>query len=172
MLGREQLKVVRPLGKGESRGATNAGGRLGGGGEGDCLHEFPSGRPASALCPMRSVRGGTRFTFPHHFTVTFGRQAGSHAGALSPDLEDLFGSSLPPRSSSSVAGLRTDGSVHPAAPLGAADTPSPARRLCVSAPSPAAPIGMNGIRRHLPSARGPFGARRPREPTPSPSSHL
>lgn len=69
-------------------------------GEGARLHEFPSGRPASSLCPMRSVRGGTRLTFPHHFTVTFGRQAGSHARALSPEFVNLFGISLLPRSSS------------------------------------------------------------------------
>lgn len=72
----------------------------GAGGEGARLHEFPSGRPASSLCPMRSVRGGTRLTSPHHFTVTFDRQAGSHAGALSPEFVNLFGISLLPRSSS------------------------------------------------------------------------
>lgn len=159
-------------GRAKEPARANEGGRQGGGGEGDCLHEFPSGRPASALCPMRSVRGGTRLTFPHHFTVTFGRQAGSHAGALSPELVDLFGISLPPRSSSAVAGLRTDGSVHLAAALGAADTQSPPLPPRVRAPSPAVPIGMNGSRRRLPSAWGPFDARRPREPTPSPSSHL
>ena len=110
---------MRPLGSGreprsERARAPVGGGWGGGGGVGARLHEFPSGRPASALCPMRSVRGGTRLTFPHHFTVTFGRQAGLHAGALSPELVDLFGISLLPRSSSAVAGSCTDGSVHPA----------------------------------------------------------
>lgn len=167
-------KLCAHLVGGRAKEAVRAreGGRQGGGGEGDSLHEFPSGRPASALCPMRSVRGGTRLTFPHHFTVTFGRQAGSHAEALSPELVDLFGTSLPPRSCSAVAGVRTDGSFHPAAAIGAADTQSPERPPRVSAPSPADPRGMNGIRRRLPSARGPFGARRPREPTSRPSSHL
>lgn len=115
VLGSQERKVGRPLGAGKSERARDSrGGRQGGGGEGDCLHEFPSGRPASALCPMRSVRGGTRLTFPHHFTVTFGRQAGSHAGALSPELVDLFGISLPLRISA-VAGLCTDGPAHPPA---------------------------------------------------------
>lgn len=85
------------------RARESAGARQGGGGVGDCLHEFPSGRPASELCPMRSVRGGTRLTFPHHFTVTFGRQAGSHAGALGPELVDGFRISLHLRSSSAAA---------------------------------------------------------------------
>ncbi|VCW98842.1 unnamed protein product, partial [Gulo gulo] len=38
--------------------------------------------------------------------------AGSHAGALSPQLVDLFGISLLPRISSAVAGLCTDGPAH------------------------------------------------------------
>lgn len=41
----------------------------------NCLHEFPSARPASEISPIRAVRGGSQLTFPHHFTVTFGRQA-------------------------------------------------------------------------------------------------
>lgn len=51
---------------------------------------------------MRSVRGGTRLTFPHHFTVTFGRQAGSQAGALGPELVEGIGISLSPLSSATV----------------------------------------------------------------------
>lgn len=121
MLASDQRKVVRTLGRRKGSGyqaRESAGARQGGGGVGDCLHEFPSGRPASELCPMRSVRGGTRLTFPHHFTVTFGRQAGSHAGALGPELVDGFRISLPLRSSSAAA-LGIDQSVNtPAVLLG------------------------------------------------------
>lgn len=174
VLGSQERKVGRPLGAGKSERASDSrGGRQGGGGEGDCLHEFPSGRPASALCPMRSVRGGTRLTFPHHFTVTFGRQAGSHAGSLSPEFVDLFGISLLPRVPSAGAGLGTDGPAHPPArcTLGCGH-PDSARPPRVSTASPAAPRGMNGIRRRLPCAREPLGARRPREPTQSPCSRV
>lgn len=110
----EKLGAHLERGRASERATAEGEGREGAG-RGDCLHEFPSGRPASALCPMRSVRGGTRLTFPHHFTVTFGRQAGSHAGVLSPELVDLFGISLPPQISSAVAGLCTDGPAHPPA---------------------------------------------------------
>lgn len=119
MLASDQRKVVRTLGRRKGSGnqaRESAGARQGGGGVGDCLHEFPSGRPASELCPMRSVRGGTRLTFPHHFTVTFGRQAGSQAGALGPELVDGFGISLPPLSSATVT-LSIDLSVNTGAVL-------------------------------------------------------
>lgn len=109
VLASDQRKVVRTLGRRKGSGnqaRESAGARQGGGGVGDCLHEFPSGRPASELCPMRSVRGGTRLTFPHHFTVTFGRQAGSQAGALGPVLVDGFGMSpLPPSSATVTLGI-------------------------------------------------------------------
>ncbi|MEJ1276159.1 hypothetical protein NN561_007063 [Cricetulus griseus] len=73
---------------------------------------------------MRSVRGGTRLTFPHHFTVTFGRQAGSHAGALGPELVDGFRISLPPRSSAAAA-LGIDQSVNTPAVLLGCGHPEP-----------------------------------------------
>lgn len=74
------------------------GGKAGSGGRGKtttpkCLHEFPSARPASEISPIRAVRGGSRLTFPHRFTVTFGRQAGTVARSA-PELADLFGISL------------------------------------------------------------------------------
>lgn len=169
----EKLSAHLEGGRGAESGRAGASRKARVGGEGGCLHAFPSGRPASALCPMRSVRGGTRFTFPHHFTVTFGRQAGSHAGALSSELADLFGISLPPRSPTAVsAGLCIDGSFNSPAALWAADTQSPALPPHVSAPGSASPRGMNAIRRRLPSAQEPVSTRRPREPTRTPSSHL
>lgn len=75
-----------------------AGGKAGRGGRGKtttpkCSHEFPSARPASEISPIRAVRGGSRLTFPHRFTATFGRQAGT-AARSAPELADLFGISL------------------------------------------------------------------------------
>lgn len=61
---------------GERRGTgVRRGGRGGKTTTQNCLHEFPSARPASEISPIRAVRGGSQLTFPHHFTVTFGRQA-------------------------------------------------------------------------------------------------
>lgn len=129
----EKLCALLVGGKGveTERGRAQRQGREGAG-VGDCLHEFPSGRPASELCPMRSVRGGTRLTFPHHFTVTFGRQAGSHAGALGPELVDGFRISLPLRSSAAAA-LGIDQSFNTPAVLLGCGHPR-AQRACFASP--------------------------------------
>lgn len=86
-----------------------AGGKAGSGGRGKtttpkCLHEFPSARPASEISPIRAVRGGSRLTFPHRFTVTFGRQAGTIERSA-PELADLFGISLLSWRRAAAAGL-------------------------------------------------------------------